>query len=355
MSSSTVTYTLISSDYEEPSDVGHAPPSLDYVSVPEHPPSLDYVPGREEPEQAPLSLVYLHEPEYPEYLVPSDVEAPREDQPLPDDASPTALSLGYVADSDPEEDSEEDPEEDPADYPADGGDDDDDDESSDDDDDDDDDVEEDEEEEEEEHLALADSTALLAINLVPLQRHSRSMSLRLHHYHHLHTVLLLGYSSPPLLVPSPPLPLPPPITSPTYAEVPLGYRAAGIWWRAISPPTHHPSKIPSPPLLLPFTTYRDDIPKANMLLQKRARFITPTGRFEIRESSLVAAARQAGHALAHIVDYGFIDTMNASIRASEIRAMTSVGVVNDRVTDLATTQRQDAQELYMHYEDAQDD
>ncbi|GKA71234.1 hypothetical protein Tco_0777373 [Tanacetum coccineum] len=151
--------------------------------------------------------------------VPSDVEAPREDQPLPDDASPTALSLGYVADSDPEEDLEEDPKEDPTDYPTNGGDDDDDDESSDDDDDDDDDVEEDEEEEEEEHLALADSTALLAINLVPLQRHSRSMSLRLHHYHHLHTVLLLGYSSPPLLVPSPPLPLPPPITSPTYAEV----------------------------------------------------------------------------------------------------------------------------------------
>ncbi|GKB06340.1 hypothetical protein Tco_0834573 [Tanacetum coccineum] len=38
------------------------------------------------------------------------------DQPLPADASPIALSLGYIADSDPEED-EEDPDEDPADYP----------------------------------------------------------------------------------------------------------------------------------------------------------------------------------------------------------------------------------------------
>ncbi|GKD82542.1 hypothetical protein Tco_1349381 [Tanacetum coccineum] len=35
--------------------------------------------------------------------------------------------------------------------------------------------------------------------------------------------------------------------------------------------------------------------------------------------------------------------------------MTTVGEVNDRVTDLATTQRQDAQDLYVHYKDAQDD
>ncbi|GJX21392.1 hypothetical protein Tco_0224069, partial [Tanacetum coccineum] len=132
---------------EEPSDVGSpgvilyeydglpmhsvAPPSPDYVPGPEHPPSPDYVLG---PEHPPLP-VYVPEPEYPEYLVPSDAEAPMEDQPLPDDASPTALSLGYVADSDPEEDPKEDPGEDHADYPADGWDGDD--ESSDDDDDDD--------------------------------------------------------------------------------------------------------------------------------------------------------------------------------------------------------------------------
>ncbi|GJX22408.1 hypothetical protein Tco_0226853 [Tanacetum coccineum] len=76
----------------------------DYVSGPEHPPSLDYVPGPEEPEQAPLSLDYVPEPEYPEYLPLSDAEAPMEDHPLPYYASPTALSSGYVADSDSEED-----------------------------------------------------------------------------------------------------------------------------------------------------------------------------------------------------------------------------------------------------------
>ncbi|GKA31350.1 reverse transcriptase domain-containing protein [Tanacetum coccineum] len=74
-----------------------------------------------------------------------------EDQPLPADASPTALSPGYIADFDPEED-EEDPEEDPADHPVDRGDNDDN-ESSDDDDDDDDVVKDEEDEEEEEHLA----------------------------------------------------------------------------------------------------------------------------------------------------------------------------------------------------------
>ncbi|GJY43714.1 hypothetical protein Tco_0431927 [Tanacetum coccineum] len=92
-----------------------------------------------------------------------------------------------------------------------------------------------------------------------------------------------------------------------------------------------------------------------MPLRKRARFTTPTGRFEVGESSLAAAARQAGHTLAHIVDYEFIDTMDASIRAAEIRAMTVVGVVNERVTDLATTQRQETHELKVRCEDAQDD
>ncbi|GKB58783.1 RNA-directed DNA polymerase, eukaryota, nucleotide-binding alpha-beta plait domain protein [Tanacetum coccineum] len=143
-----------------------APPSPDYVPGPEHPPSPDYVPGPEHP-PSPVEVPYVPEPEYPEYLVPADAEAPLEDQPLPADASPTALSPGYVADSDPEED----PEEDHADYPADGGDDDD--EPSDDDDDDTDDEDEepfedeDDDEEEEEHLAPADSSAVPVVDPVP--------------------------------------------------------------------------------------------------------------------------------------------------------------------------------------------
>ncbi|GKB87679.1 hypothetical protein Tco_0959951 [Tanacetum coccineum] len=123
MSSSTFTYTFVYTDPgpwrfyrgsdEEPADAAIP----DYMPSPKHPPLPVYVP----------------ELEYPEYLVPSGDEAPIEDQPPPADASPTALSLGYMADSDSEEYPEEDPEEDHANYPADGGDGDD--EPSDDDDD----------------------------------------------------------------------------------------------------------------------------------------------------------------------------------------------------------------------------
>nr|GFA61914.1 hypothetical protein [Tanacetum cinerariifolium] len=163
---------------EEPSDIGSPgvivygydglsmhlvdPPSPDYVPRPEHPPSSDYVPG---PELPPLP-VYVHEPEYLKYLVPSEDEAPMEDQPLLDDALPTTLSLGYVVDFDPEED----PEEDHVDYPADGGDGDD--ESSDNDDDEVDDEDEkaskdeDDNKEEEEHLAMADSFVVSVVDLV---------------------------------------------------------------------------------------------------------------------------------------------------------------------------------------------
>ncbi|GJR76949.1 putative reverse transcriptase domain-containing protein [Tanacetum coccineum] len=101
---------------------------------------------------------------------PSDEELEEqiEDQPLPADASPTALSPSYIADSDREED-----EEDPADYPTDGGDNDDNKSS----DDDDDDVEKDEEdEEEEEHLALADPSAVLIDDFVPSSRGYRGMA-----------------------------------------------------------------------------------------------------------------------------------------------------------------------------------
>nr|GEX64052.1 hypothetical protein [Tanacetum cinerariifolium] len=84
--------------------------------------------------------------------------------------------------------------------------------------------------------------------------------------------------------------------------------------RAASPLPLH---APSPPLLLPSTTHRDDLPEADIPFQKRACFTAPTSRFEVGESSSAAVARQTGHTLAHRVDYGFIDTMDASIHASE--------------------------------------
>ncbi|GKD86700.1 hypothetical protein Tco_1357854 [Tanacetum coccineum] len=183
-SSSTVTYTSVYTDSE--------PWRFYWVSDDE----------LEAPEEARI----------PEYLVPYDAEAPIEDQPLPDDASPIALSPGYVVDSDPEED----PEEDPAEYLTDGGDDDDDDDDDDDEDDDDDDDEDDEEdEEEEENLAPADSTAL---HVTPMSATAEALIVE---YAFAPTppspppFPLTPLSSPLPQIPSPPLPLP---LLPTYTS-----------------------------------------------------------------------------------------------------------------------------------------
>ncbi|GJY97417.1 putative reverse transcriptase domain-containing protein [Tanacetum coccineum] len=60
---------------------------------------------------------------------------------------------------------------------------------------------------------------------------------------------------------------------------PLGYRAARIRMR-----------VASPPLLLPSTSHRTDIPDAEMPPQKRACFAIPAPGFEIGESSTAAMA-----------------------------------------------------------------
>ncbi|GJW59471.1 hypothetical protein Tco_0108806 [Tanacetum coccineum] len=382
-SSSTVTYTSVYTDSEpgrvfwgadeELSDGGSprvivygydglpmqpvAPPSSDYVPGPEHPPSPDYVPGPEHP-PSPVEVPYVPEPEYPEYLVPSDAEAPLEDQPLPADASPTALSPGYVADSDPEED----PEEDHADYPADGGDDD---EPSDDDDDDDDTDDEDEEpfededddEEEEEHLALADSFDVPVVDPVPSAGDTEAFETdesaptprspqtkvpfaqtRLRRARK--TVRLEPPMSPSMeariaeyaAAPTPPSP-PHIVDSLTYVEAPLGYTVAVIRLRASSPSTHHPlhplsphlpplvpislplpsSPLPSLPASLfisPPVDRREDIPKAELPPHKRLCPTAPTLRYEVGES-LTSASRPTG---GHRADYRFIGTMDAEIR-----------------------------------------
>ncbi|GKB86931.1 reverse transcriptase domain-containing protein [Tanacetum coccineum] len=164
---STITYTEVSSPFEDLLDIGSPgvnglpmmpeDPYAYVVAAFQAPLSPNYVHGPMEPEQAPLLLEFVPEPVYPEFMPPEDEVFPAEEQPLPAAVSPTTDSPGYIADSNPKED-EEDPEEDPTNYPIDGGDnDDDDDEASDDDEDDDDDVEEDEDEEEEEHPAPANS------------------------------------------------------------------------------------------------------------------------------------------------------------------------------------------------------
>ncbi|GJR47467.1 hypothetical protein Tco_1315570 [Tanacetum coccineum] len=320
-SSSTVTYTSVYNDSEpgrvfwgadeELSDGGSprvivygydglpmqpvSPPSPYYVPGPEHPPSSDYVPGPEHP-PSPIEVPYVPEPEYPEYLVPADVEASLEDHPLPVDASPTTLSPGYVADSDPDKDLEEDLKEDHFDYPADRGDDDD--EPSDDDDDDDDtddedkepfEEEDDDEEEEEEHLALADSSAVPVIDPVPSAWDTEAFETD----ESAPTPRSPQTKSPPLPhIPSPPLP-PPPSSLHLPPPVPISLPLLS-------------SPLPPLPALLfipPLVDHREDIPEAELPPRKRLCPTAPTSRYKVGEISTVAPRPTKGHR----AGYGFIE------------------------------------------------
>ncbi|GKE00591.1 hypothetical protein Tco_1388574, partial [Tanacetum coccineum] len=206
------------------------------------------------------------------------------------------------------EDPKEDLEEDSADYPADGGDDDD--ESSDDDD------EQEaskDDDEEEEHPAPVDSSAIPVDDPVPSAEDTEAFETN---------------ESAPTPIPPPPLPLPSPPTHtiPTYDEASLGYRAAEIRLSAASPPIHHPSEIPSPPL------------------------------FEVGKSS-IAAARQSGFEVATVdvtaarpmskeVGYRIEDVWDDMVGDMEERAPT-IEDLSQRVTNLATTLARDTHEIYI--------
>nr|GEV38211.1 putative reverse transcriptase domain-containing protein [Tanacetum cinerariifolium] len=292
---------------------------IDLPLGPEHPSSLDYVPGPENPPSL-VEIPYVPEPEYREYLAPSDDETPLDDQLLPVDASPIAASPGYVADSDPEKDPEEDPKDDQADYPADEGDGND--EPSDDDDTNDEDLEEEpfeeDDEEEEEHLALADSFAVPIVDHVLPAGDTEALEVD-EPTHAPESLIIIHFSqtrlrrarktvrpeppmsasmeaciarhvalpSPPLLVPSLSLPLPSPLTtSPADTRAPLGYRAARIRMRA----------------LLPSTSCRTDISEADMPPQKRVCLTTPAPGLEVGESSADGAARPDHRRTAMLMD-----------------------------------------------------
>ncbi|GKC35520.1 hypothetical protein Tco_1047904 [Tanacetum coccineum] len=337
---STVTYTSISSDYEEPSDVGSPrvmvyrydglpmhPPSPDYVPGPEHPPSLDHVSSLEHP-PSPVYVPNVSEPAYPEFMPPEDNVFPAEEQPLPSAVSPTADSLD---DDDEEEESFED-------------------------DADDEEEEEDEDEEEEVNLAPADSVppsisyhcqdSIRAHTPIPFP--SEAEVDRLLAIPTPPPSPLTSLSSPLPQIPSPSFPVPSPLTtSPTDVGAPLGYRAVMIRLRPESPSTSHPLPLPplvvlphtkasmvmmraaapstyilaprsetppsgtppllpiplpttSPPLLLPSTDCRADVLKV-MLPPRKRLYIAPGPRYEIGECSYAPTARPT---IGFRADYG---------------------------------------------------
>ncbi|GJZ81060.1 hypothetical protein Tco_0646054 [Tanacetum coccineum] len=273
-----------------------APPSPDYVPGPEHPPSPDYVPSPEHP-PSPIEVPYVPEPEYPEYLVPSDAEAPLEDQPLPTDASPITLSPGYDEPSDDDDTDDEDEEP----------------------------FEDEDDDEEEEHLAPADSSAIPVVDPVPSaedteafetneaaptpvpspRRHMARMSVRPQ------TPILLPSEAEVKRLLSLPIPPPSPLS-------PWSYPLPQIPSPPIPPPPsslHLPSPVPTS-LPLPSSL----LPPLPALLS-----IPPPSRNEVDPAEVV-----------------------------EEVAPTTLEGVNARVTELATVQEHDTQDIYAVIEDGQD-
>ncbi|GJT42489.1 hypothetical protein Tco_0951204 [Tanacetum coccineum] len=335
---STFTYTSISSDYEEPSDVGSPEVVVyGYDALPMHPPSTDYVPGPEHP-PSPVYVPYVPEPAYPEFMPLEDDVFPTEEQPLPTAVSPTVDSPDDANDDDKEE--EESFGDDADDKEEDEGED---------------------EEEEEEHLAPADSVP-------PPQTGTRRARMTVRPQPPIAASIgaLIVVVAATLPLPSPP-PSPLPI-SPTH---PLETLPPG------TPPSGTPPLLPislptsSPPLLLPSTDCRADVLEV-MLPPQKWLCITPGPRYEIEESSSAPTARPTRGFRA---DYGFVGTLDAEIRrdmdkeigyeitkfwedpdeiAEEILA-TDVAALGKRITDFVTTVRQDTDEIYRRLDYAQDD
>nr|GEW53186.1 reverse transcriptase domain-containing protein [Tanacetum cinerariifolium] len=353
-----------------------ASPSPDYVPGPEHPPFADYVPCLEHL-PSPIEIPYIPESEYPEYLESSVDDVPFEDQPLSADASPITTSSDYVADYDPEEDPEEDPEDDESDYPADGGDGDDEHSDADDEDPEEEPFKEDDEEEEE-HPTLADSSAIPIVDLVLPAGDTKALKadepthapgspiiipFSQTHLHRARKTVKpeppmsasmkaciarhVTLPSPPLLIPSLPLPFPSPLTTcPTDTGAPLGYRAARIRMRA----------------LLLSTSRRTDIPEADIPPRKRACLTTSAPGFKNRESSAADAARQPGpkefdlrRSRVKKAGYGITDMWDEIVNKLMEIAPTTLKGLNERVTELDTTVRQRTDKFDIRFKEAQDD
>ncbi|GKB69147.1 transposase, MuDR, MULE transposase domain protein, partial [Tanacetum coccineum] len=346
-----------------------APPSLDYVPGPEHPLSPDYVSG---PEHPPSPVEEDPEENHADY--PAD-EGDDDDEPSDDDTNDE--------DEEPFEDKDDDEEEEEHLAPADSS------------------VipvvdpipsagdtkafETDEEKEVERLLALPPPPPSPFISLSPPSAEER----------------LARCLAAPALPSSPLHIVPHPYGSPNHMRAPPGFRAAMGRLRASSPSTHHPLH-PSPPLpppppslhlpphvptSLPLPSSplpplraslfiplpvdrREDILEAELPPRKRLCLTALTSRYEVEES-LTAAPKPTG---CHRANYGFIGTMDAEIRrqraeevgygirdvwvdlteAVEEVAPTTLEGVNARVTELATVQEQDTQDIYAVIEDTHD-
>nr|GEY96602.1 reverse transcriptase domain-containing protein [Tanacetum cinerariifolium] len=331
-SHATITYTSMSS-YEvivngyfgmpiDPLDpyaqvVIKAPPSPDYIPRPEAPPSPNYIPRPE----APPSPDYISGPEYPEYLPPADDVLPAKEQPLPAVVSPTAESPGYITDSEPEMEPEEEDgddeksEENSIDYPASRGDDDADDDGDDlleDDADDEDDKES--SDSEEEYLALT-VPALALHSFIPASEDSDQTE---------------PFEEGETAATPPPFGYRVAARIPVRPHIPMPFHSKSEVERLLAIPTPSlspvsPTSYLLPPFLMPLPIFTPLPPPPPIILPRtraymRACFTTPTGGYEVGESSVAAAARQIRPALT-IMDYCQSREVHTSTLVTQIEAL----------------------------------
>ncbi|GJR81520.1 hypothetical protein Tco_0152305 [Tanacetum coccineum] len=115
-----------------------------------------------------------------------------------------------------------------------------------------------------------------------------------------------------------------------------------------SPP--QPVPAPSLPLLLPATDSREDILEADLPPQKS---LDVTRATDYGFVDTVDAT--PGCYMSREVGYGITNVWDNKVRDMEETAPTTLEAVNQRVVDLSTTLAQDTHEIYVRFEDAQDD
>ncbi|GJT54451.1 hypothetical protein Tco_0989505, partial [Tanacetum coccineum] len=249
-------------------------------------------------------------PEHPEYHALSDDDIQVEDQPYADDASPTAESPEYIADSDlmkedtnadsidypdesedGEEDNDEDPEEDPSEEhePEDDDDDDDTDNA---------DEEPTKDEEEGEHPAPVESFVVPIIDPIPSVGDTEAFE--------------MDKSAPTPRSPQ--------------ARAPLGHRAAII-------------------------CIRDDIPEEDMPPQRRFELTAPPHECDVAETSVTAVDARAPRFADRAEDVGYV----RALQAFEHKTMTSIEEVNLRVSYQAQVLKMESEDFYTQLLDAHTD
>nr|GEV15435.1 hypothetical protein [Tanacetum cinerariifolium] len=257
---STVLYTLISSperSWDFPDVDPYEEAALQAIELVAPPLSPAYLPDPIELDEH--VLVYVLEPEYPEYLEPPTDDFIAKDQPHADDAVPTALSPCYITDSDPEEDLVEEENANYANEPEEE------------------DLEEEdleeedpEEEESDDNAASKKEPSEGSDDTEPSEEDETAVTPPPSRLHWERIPIYLQTPMPPLFearvaqllaMPTPPPSLLTPMSSP-LPHIP-------------SPSLHD---VATALLMLPSTTHRSEVPETDMTPRKRLCFATPTTR-----------------------------------------------------------------------------